>query len=220
MIFSFLFVQCNYTINSAKSPNNQSDSILLYKFVQIDSATHSYRVLNLYKDKMYFYSDSSAFYTILSSGQWKLNNGVLHLSSSLQKDSLPVSIDEEVVKDQTDNIVFDLVTNSTGAIVKGAALIVNDSAKTKCYPALNNCNFPRGTVKSIKVLIEGRCASLNYMLKNSRANKLVIHVLTQYDIEESYEFLDDKQYSFTGERIVSSGTTNDRMPRTMSKAME
>lgn len=190
MVYCSLFIplgSCAQTKTLPKSINGEyvfKDTVLLVG-----------TLLNLKNDGSYLYRTGGDIETNHSYGRWTLNGDTLLLTSSINRNNIPVIVNKKNVDTIKENIVMRQVPNLDNEIMD-AAFMFNGDTSNLCIPFWETgCNQKIGSVDSFRIGFGNKTYTSWIKLKDKRTN--LIEVTAQvHDVLALYLFFDKEKFLY------------------------
>jgi hypothetical protein len=158
--------------------------------------------LELRADHTYLYSSGTDLHTDSSSGKWQFNKDTILLNSSIQKNDLPISIEEVISKNSESLIFIPILKNFSKDLVKDAIIYVNEDTAKYCMPVFkNDCKFVKGSVNKIRIVLSNNISSKWYSLNDSNCDTLKITVNTKNYLD-NYIFMKNLKFVISPKGII------------------
>ena len=164
------------------------------------SADDSYGIINLVlmKDSTFIYRTKTFNTHGTSTGKWTFQQDIIILTSTLQKDNIPVTLSAENGRKFVDSSVIAVVENEKKELITDAFVLVNEDS-IKCLPATALCNGEFKKIYRVKVLFENGMSS-QWLSVPDDQSRIALTVLTDIDIT-NYIIMTDQRFCMKGKYL-------------------
>lgn len=146
------------------------------KYQHEENALHGLVQLTLKFNRTYLYTLNFMGWNEISEGRWKIAGNTLTLTSSIQKDDIPIKVSYDTSGDFVDSFNIAVVKNLNNEPITEAFVVVNNDS-TKCLPLAGGCSQEFDRLKRVKVLFENGLSSQWVHVRKGK-RKVQVTVLT------------------------------------------
>lgn len=130
--------------------------------------------LSVNKNGTFSYTAGGDIQSANSYGKWIMKKDTLVLNSSIDRNAIPITVEEIMVDSLSGRVILNLQNVLDGDIIGGIIRLNGDTTK-ECIPLfLTGCSHDVGTIKNFRVDFINGTYSRWYDLKNLKANLIKI----------------------------------------------